>query len=159
MYPDNLLQSALVDEIMGAVEDLFPLLVPYFVEKDADKRKALAAAAMGEGKLPYWYSKFEQRLTENEAKGFKSGFFVGDKMTVADLKGFTGMTFNDGLDDFDMATLLKDLPKSAAFWAMMKDHGEILAFNAAFKAQQEKTAANADDNVHVRKGKNVYIAK
>lgn len=161
MYPDNLLQSALVDETMNAIEDFFALLVPYFVEQDADKKKEMAAKVMGEngdGKVPYYYSKFEQRLVENEARGFKNGFFVGDTMTVCDLKVFTALVFNDGLADFDLAAMFKTLPKMAAFYAMMKDHEKIKAFNAAFKAQTEKTAANPADNVHFVKGKNAYIA-
>merc|ERR1719445_2939070 len=141
---------------------MFHLLVPYFLEQDKAKKKKMAEDLLGkngDGKLCYYYGKIENRLAENEAKGNKNGFFVGDGMTVCDLKVFTAITFNETLDDFDMDAIFKPFPKLTAFYAMMKAHEKIKAFNTAFDAQLAKTKDNAADNVHVVKGKNAFLTK
>jgi len=153
MYPDNPVQAALVDEVMAACEDVFGLIAAYFTEQDADKKKALAAVAMADDKMPYWMGKFEQRLTENEARGNKSGFLVGDSMTVGDLKTYCMLSVIHGLPDFDVDQMTKANAKLAAFWAQMQANEDIKKFDAMFKAQLEKK----DVTEHVVKGKNVYI--
>ena len=86
LYPENIVQQALVDEVMAAAEDVMGLLAPSFPVKDAAKKKAMRLALMQPDKFPYWFNKFENRFTENEGRGFKNGFIVGDTMTIADLK-------------------------------------------------------------------------
>lgn len=110
--------------------------------------------------LRYRFGKFEARLTENEARGCKSGYFVGDTMTVADLKAFYGLNgMAAGNWDFlDVSPILAKMPKITAFLKMMNEDEGIKKFNAAFKAQMEKTKADAKDNVHIIKGKNVYVS-
>jgi len=159
LYPKDLVQSLLVDELMNGVEDMFPIVIPYFLEQDADKKKEMAAEAVSDSKLPYWLNKFELRLTENEARGNKTGFFVGDSMTVADIKYYSALVFIAGLEDFDVDALLKNCPKSAAFWEMMQANVGVKNFNATFKAQQAKSAADASATEHIVEGnKNTYIA-
>ena len=45
-----------------------------------------------------------------------------------------------------------------AHFKKMSDDENLKKFDAAFDAQVEKTKANPEDNVHVVKGKNVYVA-
>merc|ERR550532_3615439 len=121
-YPENLVQRALVDEVLAATEDVMGMLAPSFPVKDAEKKKAMRLELMKEDKFPmwfqkfenrfteneargsksgyivgdkfpYWFQKFENRFTENEARGSKSGYIVGDKMTVADLKLYYSLGF------------------------------------------------------------------
>jgi len=153
MYPEDAVQSALVDEVMAACEDVFGLITAYFTEQDADKKKEIAAAAMTDDKLPYWMTKFDLRLQENEARGNKSGFFVGDSMTVGDLKTYCMLSAIHGLPDFDVDQMVKANAKLAAFWALMQADGDIAKFNAMFTEQMGKK----DVVEHTVKGKNVYI--
>jgi len=161
LYPKNMVQAALVEEVTTAVEDMIgAVLAPTFGLKDDELKKAREALVTDKGKLPYWFSKFENRLTENEARGFKNGYFVGDSMTVADLKAFYGMNglMSGGWDHLDVSPLMKDIPKIAAFVKKMNEDEGIKKFNAAFAAQQAKTKENPEDKVHVIKGKNVYMS-
>jgi len=161
MFPDNPVQGALVNEIMTGCEDMVgAVLGPTFGKKDDELKKARAEIVSNEKKLSYWFGKFEARLTENEARGCKSGYFVGDTMTVADLKAFYGLNgMAAGNWDFlDVSPILAKMPKITAFLKMMNEDEGIKKFNAAFKAQMEKTKADAKDNVHIIKGKNVYVS-
>jgi len=163
LYPeDNVVQQALIDEILAAVEDVMGLLAPSFPVKDPEKKKAMRLAMMEAGKLPYWFQKFENRLTENEARGRKNGFVVGDTMTIADLKLYSQLSFlcSGKVDHIDGATLLKPVAKLSAYLEMMAANEEIKKFNAAFEKQQAevkaKTEKDENDNEFLVKGKNVY---
>merc|ERR1711879_742085 len=96
--------------------------------------------------FPYWFQKFENRFTENEARGSKSGYIVGDKMTVADLKLYYSLGFltSGRVDHIDGAVLLKAVPKVTAFAKQQEE----------MKARRE---ANAEDNEFVVKGKAVFL--
>ena len=146
---------------MAAVEDVYPIVVPICLEQDVNKRKEMAAAAMKEDKLPYWLKKFELRLEENEKRGNKNGFFVGDSFTVADLKVFAAMEYIETVPDVDAGELFKAVPKLPAFVAQMNAIEKIQDFKAMFKVQQEKspvwTQADPVVTEHIVKGRNVYI--
>jgi len=161
LYPkDNHVQAALVDEILASVEDCMDMLGPTFREPDADKKKAMRLALMADDKLPYWIGKFEQRMEENEKRGNKNGFSVGDSMTVSDIKLYYGLVFLTGgaLDDIDGPKLMKPNKRLAAFLEKMKADENLVKFEAAFKAQQDKYDKGKGEADHVVKGKNVYAA-
>jgi len=159
LYPEDMIQTALVDELMASVEDTFPIVVPVFLAESPmfgnDEKKAaeLAKVALEDDKLPYWTTKFELRLKENEDRGHKNGFFVGDSMTVADLKYFCALKFLDSLKSFNVEEMLKTFPKVAAFFNKMKGDEEIKKFEAGFVEQQKKSEVTE----HIVKGRNVYI--
>jgi len=159
MYPKDMVQQALVDEILASTEDTMVILSPSFRVSE-DQKKAMRLEMMKPDKLPYWMQKFDNRFTENEKRGNKNGFVVGDSMTVADLKLYFSVHFLCGgaVDHIDGAELLKPVAKLSAFYEKMKADENLKKFDEAFKAQQAKTKANAEDNVHVIKGKNVYVA-
>jgi len=170
LYPkDNALQAALVDEVMAAVEDLFGLMLPAYFAKDIDTKKKLCEEYMEE-KLPYWCGKFEKRLEENEARGYKNGYFVGDTLTVADLKFYYCLTFckegDDQEDDakknmpgLDMNAMLKTFPKMGAFFKKVEEDERIKAFEAAFGQQLAKYGAKPEENEIIanENGKCVYL--
>ena len=162
LYPEDLASRALVDELLASIEDVFGIVLPYHFEQDADKKKELAKGVKADDKLPYWIKKIEKRLAENEARGNKNGFFVGDALTVGDLKVYTAMEFIDyALADIDLGEQLKPVPKLTAFMKKIDAMDKIQEFKAMFKEQQEKSPAptQVDPAVteHMVKGKNVYI--
>merc|ERR1712241_880044 len=99
-YPKGLVERALVDEVLDSSEDLLGLVVPPWLMKiygdDQDKANAAIEALMKD-KLPYWLKKFEDRLEENEKRGNKNGFFVGDSITIADLKFYDSIGATAGI--------------------------------------------------------------
>jgi len=160
LYPkDNMLQAVLVDEIMASVEDVFAMLIPAYLENDQDKKKAMCEEFMKE-KIPYWCGKFENRLAENEARGSKSGYFVGDTLTVADLKFHSMVAFCKNMPGIDMDKMFKDYPKMGAFFPKVDEDEKMKAFDAAFKAQIEKYNANTEENEIIvnKEGKCVYLS-
>eukprot|EP01084_Bolivina_argentea_P075256 136436_1 len=101
LYPkNNPIYKSLCDEILDSVENVQHMIGESLKERDAVKKKEMRLKLMEEGKLPYWLNKFEQRLKENEENGNKNGYFVGDNITVADLKFyFVGDWLMSGLLD------------------------------------------------------------
>lgn len=157
LYPKNMVQAALADELMASVEDCLGLFGPSFRAK-GDEKKAMRLALMEKDKLPYWMGKFEQRLEENEARGNKNGFAVNDTMTVADIKLYYLTVFltADDLDHIDGAALMKPCPKFTAFAAKMKAEEGIKKFEAAFAKRVEAYDKGKGASEHIVAGKNVY---
>jgi glutathione S-transferase len=82
LYPiDDPVKALKVDEALDLAEDLYHLIGPSIGEPDAAKRMAMRKV-LGEETLPRW-GKFVERLLV--ANG-RTGFVVGDTLTVADLK-------------------------------------------------------------------------
>merc|ERR1712130_498925 len=85
--------------------------------------------------------KFELRLEENEKRGNKNGFFVGDTITIADLKFVP--TFGL-LDRIPGATdkVKKDYPRCFALMDKVSKNEKIKAFNDQFAKNVEDSKAN-----------------
>ena len=82
LYPaDDALRALKVDEALDVGEDLYHLLVPSFVEQDPERRMAMRKV-LAEETLPRWGGYLERLLVANG----RTGFMVGDALTVADLK-------------------------------------------------------------------------
>ena len=94
LYPSNPVEGALADEVLDSVEDLIGVTIPaLFGAKDEDDKKAKCAELVKEGgAVRYWLDKFVNRLEENEKRGNKNGFFVGDTITIADLKAYSSFS-------------------------------------------------------------------
>ena len=93
LYPkDDSLKAALIDEILDSVEDLLNLcFIPFNHIKDENQKNKFFESLMSKdgGKMRAWFDKFELRLKENNVdRNNKNGYFVGDKLTIADLKLF-----------------------------------------------------------------------
>lgn len=81
LYQSDPWQAALCDEAMEAVEDIIRRIVPTMFLPEEEKktqRKALV-----ESPLPFYLSRFQQRL---EMQGGR--YFAGDRLSVTDLKVF-----------------------------------------------------------------------
>mmetsp|Transcript_38133 Transcript_38133/g.33682 ORF Transcript_38133/g.33682 Transcript_38133/m.33682 type:complete len:252 (+) Transcript_38133:112-867(+) len=144
LYPENAVERALVDEILDSVEDVLNVVSPTFGIKDEEKKKAARAKLCEPDKLPYWIGKFEARLEENEKRGNKNGYFVGDKITIADLKAYYGFQFltSGNLDYIDGAKLMEPAKRCQAFVAKIKENEGMKKMEEAFAASQKEYKEN-----------------
>jgi glutathione S-transferase len=82
LYPvDDPLRALKVDEALDLGEDLYHLIGPSIGEQDAARRMAMRKV-LAEETLPRWGGYLEKLLVANG----RTGFAVGDSLTVADLK-------------------------------------------------------------------------
>ena len=86
LYPiEDYFIAAKVDEVIDAATDISNLMSPTMREKDPEKKLALRKS-LAEGKLPQWLGYLERCLEVNSSSGIAaSGFFVTDRLTIADL--------------------------------------------------------------------------
>ena len=92
LYPDpskEAVKAALIDEIMDSMEDVISgCLGPLKKAKDDSVIKELMSEDVQVGKLKLFLDKLTLRLEENAERGHKNGYFVGDSVTIADIKVF-----------------------------------------------------------------------
>ncbi len=82
LYPvDDPLQALKVDEVLGVVEDINCLLSPSLHEEDTERKMAMRKVLADET-LPFWMGCLDRLLVANGG----TGFLVGDRLTIADLK-------------------------------------------------------------------------
>jgi glutathione S-transferase len=82
LYPtDDALQALKVDEALDLGEDLYGVIAPSIAEQDPERRAAMRKV-LAEDTLPRWLGFLERLLVANG----RTGFVVGDSLTVADLK-------------------------------------------------------------------------
>merc|ERR1711971_58282 len=122
----------------GLVRDLFNIIGPTFGMKGDEQKAAREALMAKDGKFAYWFGKFEARLAENEARGNKNGVFVGDSITVADLKFYYSMGYlkSGNLDHIKPEDVAKGCDKINALLKAVSEDERIKKFDAAFAAQQ-----------------------
>ena len=73
---------------MDSCEDLSGVLMAAMAgkEKEEEKKQAMTELLKEDGKFRYWADKFVCRQDEAAKRGVKSGFFVGEDITIAELK-------------------------------------------------------------------------
>jgi glutathione S-transferase len=82
LYPiDDPVRALKVDEALDLGEDLYHVIAPSIDEQDAERRLAMRKI-LAEETLPRWMGFLERLLVVNG----RTGFVVGDTLTVADLK-------------------------------------------------------------------------
>ena len=82
LYPiDDPLKALKVDEALEVAEDLYHLIGPSIGEQDAERRKAMRKV-LAEETLPRWGGYLDRLIAANG----RTGFVVGDSLSVADLK-------------------------------------------------------------------------
>ncbi len=82
LYPiDDPVRALKVDEALDLGEDLYHVIGPSMAEPDAQRRTAMRKI-LAEETLPRWGGYLERLLVANG----RTGFVVGDSLTVADLK-------------------------------------------------------------------------
>ena len=81
LYPkDNNFYAAKVDEVLDLATDITFKIRPALIEKDPDKRREMRRE-LTQTVLPIWLGFMETLLERNG----KTGYFVNDSLTVADL--------------------------------------------------------------------------
>ncbi|PVD21600.1 hypothetical protein C0Q70_17399 [Pomacea canaliculata] len=110
LYGDNNLQALRIDEVVGLVQDFIRVFIRAFVQKDPAKKEELWAALVKDD-APRFFGFFQKLLQENG-----SGYFVGDKLSLADLTVYdivkqTRDTFNyDASTSFpEIKTLVENI--------------------------------------------------
>merc|ERR1712087_265092 len=139
-YPQGNAERALVDEVLDSCEDFIGVLVKAAFIPDG-QQKAKAVAAMLKVDVPYWAGKFEARLEENEKRGNKNGLFVGDSLTIADLK------FNEAIKLMGrvpnaLENARKNFKRIAGLMDAVANNEKIKAFEEQFAKNQEDSKAN-----------------
>ena len=95
MYPEDIIEAGKVDQIIDTVTDINELLNPSMRENDPIK-KGVMRAELTNKDLPNYFGYLEDILNANE-----SNWFVGDKMSIADIAvwGMLGWITSGVLDD------------------------------------------------------------
>ena len=84
LYPEDSLQALEVDELVAMLEDMFSPIGATFKMAEGPERDAARTKAVSEGGDSHkWISEIDSRLGKS-----KSGFAVGDHMTMADVAVF-----------------------------------------------------------------------
>eukprot|EP00483_Globobulimina_turgida_P006709 UN06719 len=118
----NVIERALVDEILDGIEEVNNMINASVKERDSQKKKAMRLKLMEADNIPYWLNKFEMRLEENGKRGNKNGYFVGDNLTVADLKFYfmnKGLTCGV-LDYIDGAKMFQPFKRATSLCEQLK---------------------------------------
>ena len=99
LYPSDPLQAALCDEVCDSIEDV--LVATFRIaghSKDENDKKAKSAEFVKQdGSLRYWLDKFVLRIEENAKRGNTKGYFVGDSLTIADIKAVNFAFYVSGM--------------------------------------------------------------
>ena len=121
LYPvEDPLRALKVDEAMDLAEDFYRLIGPSMAESDVDKRMAMRKV-LAEETLPRWAGFLENLLVANG----RTGFVVGNSLTVADLKlHWVGAKLTDGSLDGIPRSILDPFP---AVKAWQQNVGEVRA--------------------------------
>jgi len=95
MYPEDMIEAGKVDQIIDTVTDINELLNPSMRENDPIKKRLMRAELTNKD-LPNYFGYLEDILNANN-----SNWFVGDKMSVADIAvwGLLGWIASGVLDD------------------------------------------------------------
>ncbi|MCA9522072.1 MAG: glutathione S-transferase [Myxococcales bacterium] len=126
LYPDDLVQGALCDEAMEAVEDARHLLGPSFSMRD-DEKKA-AREALADGALRNHLGCLQARLAQRGGK-----YFADQRLTIADLSVFVLTRY---ITSGTLDHIPTDLPERAAPLLLehhdaVKSHPKIAAYYAS----------------------------
>ena len=114
LYPKN-------DDMLAATTDITNLVGLTMREKDLDKRKS-ERQKLSKEVLPKWFGFLENLLTENKS----SEWFVGDKMSVADLAiwRLLGWIISGKLEHVP-TTLLDTFPTLAKLYKGVESHPKV----------------------------------
>eukprot|EP01051_Picozoa_sp_SAG22_P005734 SAG22_NODE_350_length_11853_cov_3.693211_10_plen_180_part_00 len=89
LYPEDALEALRVDEMDAMVEEVAMRTVIATAHLDGEERLAARVAFANDpnSSVHFWYRKINQKLA-----GSRSGFAVGDSMTICDLRIFCELT-------------------------------------------------------------------
>ena len=148
----------MVDEILDSVEDLSSVFITAFAgkEKEEEKKEAAVELCKEGGPFRYWAEKFLNRQQEAEKRGVKSGFFIGEELTIAELKFNAGFGFM-----LERLPPVKSIMESDKFKSLLKiieavnGNDKVKAFEEQFKKNQAAFKEKPEENVFKYAGKSV----
>lgn len=85
-------EQALVEQIVDTMDDLRAEVAKWIYEKDTEAKEEIASKLKTET-YPKFTGILETMLRENEENNNRSGYFVGDHLTLADLSVYETFTF------------------------------------------------------------------
>jgi len=96
-----------------------------------------------DGSITLFFGKFEGKLARNAKRGNKKGLFVGDMLTVADLKAYISLKgYTVGYIDHVPTTILDGYPNIQKFLKAVESVEKIPQYHKAWdekrKAAQQK---------------------
>ncbi|KAK3608733.1 hypothetical protein CHS0354_000999 [Potamilus streckersoni] len=121
LYGVDVTEALRIDEIYEAVGDAIREIAKPFYEKDEEKKTEISKN-LWEVVFPKFLRFFEMRLSENEEK---SGFLVGNKLSIADLALFNVLDIAEG---WHGSPLLGNNPTLQALTERIKAVPEIAAW-------------------------------
>ena len=158
LYPDNPIYRALIDEVLDSMENAVEdaVQIAFGIQDETEKKEKGKEFINNNSKFPYWLNKFEQRLKENEEKGFKNGYFVGDNLTICDLKVYSILLrIRDG-EPFECLIGTKELISK---YKRISNLLEKIAKMDAVKQYQQKFEQNIKDFTENKKNNFIYPGK
>ena len=157
LYSENAVERALIDEVLDSSEDVMSgYVVPLFWTKE-EQRKEKADKFLAADKIPYWLNKFECRLEENEKRGNKNGYFVGDRLSIADLKFYYVVKDFVDFNLCDKEKLFAPIKRIDALMKKIAQNEDIKKFEADFVVQQNENKEKETKSFQID-GKSVYGA-
>ncbi|XP_060565093.1 glutathione S-transferase 1-like isoform X2 [Ruditapes philippinarum] len=85
-------EQALVEQVVDTMDDLRAEVAKWIYEKDTEKKDEIGSHLRSEI-YPKFFGILEDILKENEENNNRSGYLVGDSLTLADLSVFETFTF------------------------------------------------------------------
>eukprot|EP00042_Codosiga_hollandica_P031581 m.193145 g.193145 ORF g.193145 m.193145 type:complete len:422 (-) comp53680_c0_seq2:186-1451(-) len=89
IYPTDPTAALAVDEVLLSCDDIQTIVFGVVYQRDKATKEAAAKAAIA-GPLTAWLNRFDAALAKNS-----SGYFVGDSITIADLKALVLFSYLD----------------------------------------------------------------
>lgn len=131
LYPADAWEALLCDEVMDAVEDIQSQIGATLFLKDAGEKQKLRVA-LADGPIPMYLSRLADRL-----KAAGGEHFVGNKLSIADLKTFAWMRhLKSGILDHIPADIVARVAP-----ALDAQHDRILAIPAVSAHYAARKAA------------------
>ena len=149
LYPDDPANAAFADQILDSCEDLGNVIIGAMAgkEKEEERKEAMGELLKEGGKFRYWADKFLARQQEAAKRGIESGFFVGEEISIAELK--FSASFGYLVNNIPS---IKQLLESDKYKSLLKireaveSNDKVKAFNQQFNknvaAFKEKPANN-----------------
>jgi len=155
LYPSNLLQRARVDAILDTCEDLLNPYVSQFAPASKEDKPAVAKKLCET--YEYWFGKLDARLEENEKRGNSNGYFVGNSLTVADLKPFSSFAVLSMIPG--VADLFEKFARLNAWFNQMSANADIKAAQTKYNANYAAFKADSKQSVFKHAGKAVFVGE
>jgi len=127
LYPDDIYQALLCDEIMDAIEDIISKVIATFSMPEDEKKQAIEALVAGSIShyLKWMQSKLEQQGGQ---------YFVENRLTIADLRVFVWIkSFQSGNLDHIPKTLVEEVaPMLHQHFQRISEEPKIVEYYAKY---------------------------